>query len=142
MKRGDTHGEIGAMRTGCGWTSRASQAVATWGLVLMAWGCGGSLPPASDPMQARQVLTSALDAWKRGEKPGSLAMLVLDRDWEGGRSLIAYELTNEGEPLGLGIRCPVKLTMRDNSGKPWTKQVVYTVNTGADPVVARQDLDF
>jgi hypothetical protein len=119
-------------------------ALAAWGLIVMASGCGGgSLPPASDPDQARQVLTSALDAWKRGEKPGTLGVRVLDRDWEGGWGLVDFKITGEAEPLGLSLRCPVTLTLRDaKGGKPVLKQVVYTVSTGADAVVARQDLDF
>jgi hypothetical protein len=122
---------------------RAGLALAAWGLIATAPGCGGgSLPPPSDPEQARQVLISTLDAWKRGERPGAGGVRVLDRDWESGRGLIDFEITGAGEPLGLALRCPVTLTLRDEKGKPRSKRVVYTVSTGTDAVVARQDLDF
>ena len=112
----------------------------------MLAGCGGSLPAASEPGQAREVLTTALEAWKRGETPGSLAtgappIRVLDREWGDGFVLQAYEFRGDGHPLGLNVQQSVTLGLKGPKGKPIEKTINYVVTTGKLPVVARQDID-
>lgn len=123
--------------------------------MLAAWlsgfaalgGCGGApLPSASEPQRAREVLTTALDAWKRGDKPETLvsaepSVRVLDREWTDGSTLVAYQLKGEGQPLGLSIQQAVALELKNPKGRALRKEVNYVVTTGAKPMVARQDID-
>lgn len=109
-------------------------------------GCGGSLPAASEPGQARELVTRALDAWKRGDKPESLAsgspsIQVRDREWGDGFALESYDLVGDGQKLGLTIQQGVSLQMKTPKGKALKKSINYVVTTGSYPMVARQDID-
>lgn len=111
-----------------------------------AGGCGEALPPPSEPDQARQALTAALDAWKRGETPDSLAsapdpVRILDREWEDGLALLDYELKGDGHQLGLSIQQAVALELETPKKRVVRKTVNYVVSAGSPPVVARQDID-
>jgi hypothetical protein len=110
-------------------------------------GCSQQPPKAADPAQARQFLSSALDAWKSGGKPADLSsnkppVHVLDRDWEKGSKVTEFEIEGEGRPLGAGVQHSVSLTLQNSAGKTSKKRVVYVVNTGDVVSIARQDADF
>ncbi len=128
-------------------TLRVFGPIATLVLGLPLVGCGGgALPAASEPDQAKQVLTAALDAWKRGEPVASLAsakppVRVLDREWGDGFVLNRYDLKGEPQRMGLNIQQAVALDLKSPKGKTIKKTVFYTVTTGPQPVVARQDID-
>ncbi|MDG3002739.1 hypothetical protein [Paludisphaera mucosa] len=117
---------------------------------LAAWcaaGCGDSAPPATDAAAAKQHLSAALDAWKAGGAQADLAkqsppLHVLDRDWEKGAKVSAYQIEGEGQALGAGVQWPVSLTLTNDKGKTASKRVVYVVNTGDVVSIARQDADF
>lgn len=116
-------------------------------VAALAAGCGESLPPAADSEQARQALTMALDAWKGGGTPETLAsgsppIRVIDRDWQEGRKLLTYELLGQGQGLGLNHQCPVRLTLEDARGKKALKQITYVVSPGEPLVISRLDVDF
>lgn len=115
------------------------------GLPMIA-GCGGSLPAASEPREAKGLLTTALDAWKRGEKVDALATAkpptrVMDREWGEGYVLQSYEFQGEMHTLGLNVQQAVALQLKAPKGKTIKKTVNYVVTTGSLPVVARQDID-
>lgn len=115
-------------------------------VLAVSSGCSQAPPRPADPDEARQSLSTALDAWKAGGDPADLLsktppLHVLDRDWSGGTKVTAYEL-EEGRPLGAGIQYPVSLTLENAKGKTAKKRVVYVVNTGEVVSIARQDLDF
>jgi hypothetical protein len=122
---------------------RASACLACFPLLA---GCGSSLPAPSEPVQARQIVTSSLDAWKRGEKPEALAsatppVRVNDREWGDGYKLENYEIQGEAQPLGLNVQQAVALQLKDLKGKTIKKTINYVVTTGSQPLVARQDID-
>src|SRR4051794_5766501 len=99
-------------------------------------GCGSSLPAPSEPGQARQIVTTSLDAWKRGEKPEALASStppVRVNAREGGDvyRLKNYETRGEPQPLGLNIQQSVALQLKDLKGKTIKKTINYVVTTGA-----------
>lgn len=115
-------------------------------LAPMLGGCGGSLPPPSEPGQAKQILTDALDAWKRGDKPdapasGKTPVRVLDREWSDGAILEGYAVEGDGQPLGLNVQQAVTLQLKTPQGKALKKTVNYLVTTGRNPMIARQDID-
>jgi hypothetical protein len=114
---------------------------------LLLSGCSSGLPPESQPGDARELLTRALDAWKAGEASATLAdskppLRVIDRDWQERALLQSYKLAEEGQLLGLNIQWTVDLSLRLPNGKERRKRVTYVVASGSNPVVARQDADF
>jgi hypothetical protein len=113
--------------------------------LLLLTACGGRpLPAPADPELAREALRSALDAWARGEKSGSLhngapPVHVTDGDWDKGLRLDKYQLTPAGQVNGPELRCPAQLSLRDKRGRSFKKQVVYLVGTGPLVSIAREE---
>src|SRR5262245_14093405 len=73
-------------------------------LGLVAVGCTSSGQRADpvDASRARESLRTALETWKKGEKPdalskGSPGITVQDMDWENGCRLVAYEVIGDGK---------------------------------------------
>jgi hypothetical protein len=90
-----------------------------------------------DEELARQSLREVLETWKNG---GSLEALrqnspivAQDMDWRTGSVLLRYEILGEGKNDDANLRCPVKLTLRDQRGREVKKQVTYII--GTDPVI-------
>src|SRR5262249_37802098 len=113
--------------------------------VVLAAGCGRyAPPPPADPAAARQALRSALDAWQGGDTVEALArgkppVHVADDDWQGGARLLNYEITGEGEMLGLNLCCPVALSLQDRGGRTVQKKVRYSVGTSPVLTIFRED---
>src|SRR5262245_12748988 len=93
-----------------------------WPAFLVLAGCGDSLPPQTDPIKGREVLTSTLTKWSagksmndvRGESP---PVVVYDPDWEAGQKLILFELDRADGRSGVDLLVSVKLTLEGKSGK-------------------------
>jgi hypothetical protein len=127
---------------------RAVRAIQPWlvaaALVAMSGcGMGGSATPA-DPNQAKNALSAALDAWKNGGKPSDLEKLsppihVRDVDWTGGSSLVSYKADKDGKLSGYDMNYPVDLEMKTPKGETVKKSAVYTVTTGAELLISRQE---
>jgi hypothetical protein len=122
---------------------------AGWLLLLIGLfspGCGGrDLPPPADPDQARAALRSALEAWKKGERPESLRdhnppTYVADHDWSQGYQLERFEVSPKDQMSGLNLRCTVNLFLRDAEGNTWESQVVYLIETGSSVSIIRKGL--
>lgn len=116
------------------------------GALACCAGCGGSLPAVSEPAKAGPILSAALDAWKRGEAPASLAtavppVRVIDHEWQVGWGLQGYEIKGEAIPYGLNARQAVDLALKSPKGKSIKKTVTYLVGTGPPSVITREDLD-
>lgn len=101
-------------------------------------GCGG--PSAKnlivDQSLAKQSLTTALDAWKAGEKPAALkdrmpSIIVGDPAWDAGAKLTDYKITGERD-LGASLNIQVELTMERN-GQAIRRNASYIV--GTSPVI-------
>jgi hypothetical protein len=125
--------------------SEPRRATGLLALALLATsGCGESGPPRpADPDEARTALCAALDAWKVGRPPDALAgsrppVFVRDHDWQAGLYLHDYEVT-AGEPRGGAYRCSVRLTLRGQNGKPYSKTGFYGVGTSPARTVIRED---
>jgi hypothetical protein len=125
------------------WTSLI--ALACWAVSL--GGCGdNTIPPLAEADQARPILTTALETWKRGEKPDGLlsgqpSIRVIDHEWQTGWTLSGYELKGEGQRHGVAIRQGVALDLKNPKGKSIKKTTFYHVNTGSPAVITREDLD-
>ena len=107
----------------------------------LAAGCSGGSGGAAGPVdapKAREALKTALDGWKKGDKPASFAtaspaMTVQDVDWLAGAKLVNYEVKGEGKEFGPNLNIPVDLTIRTPQGKESKKSVSYVV--GTSPIV-------
>jgi len=116
---------------------------------LFLSGCWGSQGAhAVDPSRAREALNTALEHWKKGAEPGSLAssatpMTVQDFEWAAGAKLIDYQVVDEGKAYDANLRVQVKLTMSgqgQDQGKTIEKKVWYLVTTSPNVTVFRDML--
>jgi len=113
-------------------------------LALLA-GCGRSLPPEADAGKARSGLETALEAWKKGDKPNSLhdgspAIYLNDPQWQKGSRLVDFEIESSSEQrVGQGLCYTVLLTLQDGKGNNRQRKVVYQVHTDKAVVIAPSD---
>lgn len=113
-------------------------------VLLLALGCGRSLPPPADGGRARDALRTALDAWKAGQKPDALRgrsppIYFTDLRWGAGRRLLDYRLDDAAEPHGQSVRCSAVLTVEDDQGKTVDRKAAYLVDTGSSVVIVPAD---
>jgi hypothetical protein len=131
------------------WVVAASLAVLA---ILMVSGCSNpSQAHAVDPLRARGALKIALDEWKKGESPKSLAsastpMVVQDFEWASGARLVDYQIVDDGKAEDANLRVQVKLTVSAGQGlgkaaaKTAEKKVWYLVGTSPQVTVFRDML--
>jgi hypothetical protein len=112
--------------------------------LLLTGGCRrATLAPPPDGQQARDVLTQALDAWKRGDKAADLqarapTIHVADMDWRAGWKLDSYKvLTGEAEH-GSSLRVNASLSLLDPKGRAAEKKVAYLIGTSPVITVVRE----
>lgn len=122
-------------------------AVVLCGAVALA-GCSGSRQAGASGSEedAIEVLKTALDAWKSGQKPDALRngrppMFVRDSDWMDGRTLKAFEARETPQEHGGEWRVKAVLTL-DGGGLPEEqKEVAYSVTTESNAVVITRSDD-
>jgi hypothetical protein len=106
-------------------------------------GCGRgnvATPGPSDPAQAKQALTQALDAWRSGAKPDSVAgAIVSDEEWSGGVQLLSYEIPGDGKAFGNSVRLTATLEVRGGDGNARRKSALYQVATNPKVTINRSD---
>jgi hypothetical protein len=117
-----------------------------WGVFLcVCAGCTGrgtaKYIPSED--KARQALEAALNAWRDGKKPGSVAgapmpVQVVDSEWQSGKKLQSYEIVGE-EPNEGPRLFSVRLTLQQPSGQQATTRY-YVV--GKDPLWVYREADY
>lgn len=98
-----------------------------------------SLPP--DEL-ARGAVKASLEAWRKGEKPGTLPgtsppVQVFDTPWSLGNRLASYEIL-EGDRSDAEMRFSVRLTL----SKPERVEEVQYYVLGRDPVMVFRDEDY
>lgn len=116
-------------------------------LLIVACGCGRGnyVPPGpSDPAQAKQALTQALDAWRSGNKIESMpssspAVIVSDEEWASGTQLLNYEIQGDGKTFGTSVRLNATLELRGSGGQTQRKKALYQVATNPVLTVSRSD---
>lgn len=93
--------------------------------------------------QSRKTLTTALTAWKNGEKwekipAGESVIEVLDNKWRAGQQLADFQIL-ESEPAGDGPQWfTVKLIMKKPAGELKVRYVVV----GIDPLWVYREEDY
>jgi hypothetical protein len=93
--------------------------------------------------QSRQALTTALTAWKNGEKwlkipAGASTIEVLDNKWRAGQQLADFQIL-EADPAGQGPQWfTVKLVMKKPAGELKVRYVVV----GIDPLWVYREEDY
>jgi hypothetical protein len=117
---------------------------------LLLSGCSSSSRAhAVDVPQARDALKLALDAWKQGQDPKSLAsastpMIVQDFEWAAGTKLVDYQIIDDGKAEDANLRVQVKLALNavqgKTAGKSAEKKVWYLVGTSPKVTVFRDML--
>lgn len=105
-------------------------------------GCAETSAPVNSG-KARDSLKTVLDSWKSGGtieslKNGSPSIIVQDMDWDAGSQLVSYQILSEGKDDDANLRIPVKLSLRDPSGKQTEKSVSYVVSTSPAITVFRE----
>jgi hypothetical protein len=108
-------------------------------------GCGKARPKANADL-ARETLRVALDAWKKGQLVDALQDLsppihVTDHEWREGFALLEYKISDKDQLFGPGLRCQVRLSLRNPRGKTVNKQATYTVGTNNALMIVREDDD-
>jgi hypothetical protein len=103
-----------------------------------AVGCSKERVAPVDEPGAREALRTTLESWRNGDLIGAIkdrspSIVAQDMDWEAGRTLIKYEVLDEGRNESVNLRIPVDLTLRDQAGKEVKKKVKYVV--GTSPVI-------
>lgn len=97
-------------------------------------GCGkNTAPPPVDQKDARDGLTTALEAWKRGDSQSSLAQLspsieFVDPSWEKGFRLMNFKILPNEEWEGRMARLTVKLSLKNKDGEESEREITYTVD--------------
>lgn len=118
----------------------------TFGLMSSILGCsasGGARP--AEPDRAKNAVKAGLEAWKKGEKPESMAnqspsVTFVDEDWSAGQTLVAFEIVDPLTPAGNNLSCTVTLTVQPPGGRAVKKRVQYTVGTHPSITVVRSDV--
>jgi hypothetical protein len=101
---------------------------------LVAAGCqSGSVPPQSNPDQAREALTTALEAWKKGEPLDGLARRQPPIHFNDSKAretqLLDYKLEDGHTFYGQTVRIPVVLSLKRGDGSTKEKKAAYLVDT-------------
>ena len=122
-------------------TALALAAAAMLWLMLQV-GCTESTPRVADSERASAALRQALDAWKNGESPQSLAELnppihVNDAEWAGNAKLLEYSIDSE-QAAGFGWRCDVSLTVQTAEGQKREHAATYRIDTDPALVVVHE----
>src|SRR5215510_9105561 len=102
--------------------------------VLLALGCGSSLPPQTDPTQARTAVQTALNAWQKGTPLEELTRLAppvyfTDLDCRQGKRLVSYKMADGHETHGQGVRVTVALKLAEKDGAAVEKKTIYLVDS-------------
>lgn len=113
-------------------------------LMIAVVGCRGShgnAPVSGD--KAREVLRTALESWKKGDKIDALQsqsppIYVIDLEWQQGAKLKDYQIVGDGEEKDAHLFCNVRLTINDSSGKETTREVTYIISTAPNITVSRK----
>jgi hypothetical protein len=116
------------------------------GVLLCVSGPGCSLGRRNAPVdgeRAREVLRTALESWKKGDKVDALQqasppIYVIDMEWQDGVLLQDYQVVGDGEEKDAHLFCPVKLTLRSGGGNAVTREVTYVISTAPNLTVSRK----
>jgi non-ribosomal peptide synthetase component F len=103
-------------------------------------GCGGLKP--TDPDQARETLSLALNAWRDGQSMNDVTsasppITIADPSWKAGYKLTGYQVSEAARTVGFDLNIPVELSLQDPQGKAVREKVKYTVSVQPARTVIR-----
>lgn len=104
-------------------------------------GCGGDALSQGELDAARNAVQTALEAWKKGEKPVALkdrSIEIFDPDWTAGVRLNDFTIQRAEGRQGANIRCWALLNLKNRQGKLVEKEIVYEVS-GKDKLIIGRD---
>jgi len=112
-------------------------------LLAFAAGCTGRRNAPVDAAKAREVLRTALDSWKKGDKADALQsasppIYVIDPEWQGGAVLKDYQIVDDGKEMDAHLFSSVKLTLRGSGGQEVKREVTYVISTAPNLTVSRK----
>ena len=114
-------------------------------LIPTGVGCwNSSLPAQTETAKGREVLTQALDTWKRGETVDTLKtarppVQMNDPDWSAGYKLTDYLIAAEDGRAGVDLLLSVKLVLARSDGAALEKRVKFIVAIGSSIVITRSE---
>jgi hypothetical protein len=87
-------------------------------------------------------LRTALDGWKKGDKPAALKsasppIVVQDFGWMAGQVLFGDEVLGDGKHDDADRRIPIRLTLGGPNGREVKKGVSYVIGTGPTSTIFR-----
>lgn len=108
-------------------------------------GCGSKeIKNSGTAADASKMVTTALEAWVAGKKPGDLktgtpAITVTDSDWQGGRQLKAFKLPDTPSDVGNYWRVPAMLTLTVPGRADEQQLAAYNVVLEPSVIVGKTD---
>jgi len=118
------------------WTSRhLSRAFVVLMSTVLISGCErGGNPHPVNPVKARELLKTTMEAWKSGKTPddmpsGDPPIIVQDFDWMQGKKLTNYVINPQDAETGANLTSQVTLHLEDKEGSAEEKTVYYVVGT-------------
>lgn len=104
-------------------------------------GCGPATPPLADKVQAIKSLTSALDAWKKGEKPEavkqSLSIQMFDPAWDKGLKLKRFQIDeSQSNHSGFDLVVPVKMWFETSEDEE-PRIIKFSISTTPSLIITR-----
>jgi hypothetical protein len=117
--------------------------------LLIVAGCGETNhepAAATDPTEARTVLSNVFDAWKSGSSAESLKaqnppIYVSDHDWTTDSKLTGYRFLGEPTLHGNNARLQVQLQLSNSGKKPRSVNATYLVALQPVISIVRSDMD-
>ena len=108
-------------------------------------GCNAPKPLENEtnPAVAMSSLQSGLSTWHQGEQAATLStrtppIQFSDDDWVKGRKLEKFEM-GALTPVGIGMRVPVTLTLRENNGALKVRKIHYRIYTSPAIAIGRDE---
>jgi hypothetical protein len=113
-------------------------------VVACLFGCVPAIPETDfDSSLAREVLDTALTAWREGKaktlSKRNPTIRFVDEDWRAGYRLAKFEVVHPDEPIQLHKGTQIQLTLIDPNGKTITRPAEYQITLTPNIAVLRSD---
>lgn len=112
-------------------------------MLFLFAGCNSNPAVTAEPDQSREILNTALKAWKDGESFNDFslrtAIVFVEPKWKDGNKLADFELLGDGETNGFDWQCKAKLSLISANGKKTQEKAAYSISTSPKKVIVRND---
>lgn len=129
------------------WHSRLKTSLCLFSAIVLAFaaGCGTTeIPNSGTAADASKMVTTVLEAWVAGKTPddlktGTPVINVSDVDWQEGRTLKAFKLSDSPLDNGNYWRVPAVLTLSVPGRGDVQQLAAYNVTLKPSVIVGRAD---